>query len=164
MNKFCSFFILFSVLIATSVFAESGYPVPRFVSLGSDKIYLRAGPGKQYPIKWVYQRKGYPVEIIREYETWRKVEDPEGVTGWVFTGLLSGRRTALVGNGSGNQEKVAIYKGPPTHARPIAYAEPGAQVELDHCEQDFCKINAQGIEGWITRNNLWGIYDHEIIN
>ena len=36
-------------------------PLPRFASLDSNEINLRAGPGTDYPILWVYQRKGLPV-------------------------------------------------------------------------------------------------------
>ena len=37
-----------------------------------------------------------PVEIIAEYEAWRKVRDWEGTEGWMHQSLLSGQRTAIV--------------------------------------------------------------------
>jgi len=73
---------------------STGLPVPRFVSLDADKVYLRFGPGREYPISWVLARKGLPVEIIGEFDTWRKVKLHDGDEGWIHSSLLSGRRTA----------------------------------------------------------------------
>src|SRR5688572_30955477 len=71
-------------------------PLPRFASLDSNQINLRAGPGTDYPILWVYQRRGLPVEIIGEFDTWRRIRDRDGAVGWVQQNLLSGKRGALV--------------------------------------------------------------------
>jgi len=80
----------------SSAFRSTELPLPRFVSLRSDKVFMRFGPGKQYPIKWVYERKWLPVEIILEFDTWRKIRDHAGEEGWVHQSLLSDRReTAL---------------------------------------------------------------------
>src|SRR5262245_55806966 len=74
----------------------SGLAVPRFVSLKSDRVNLRQGPGTDYPTAWVFRRAGLPVEVIKEFESWRQVRDAEGTTGWVLGSMLSGRRTALI--------------------------------------------------------------------
>ena len=74
----------------------SGLPVPRFVSLKSDKVNVRAGPTKDHDVAWVYNRAGLPVEVTAEFENWRRIRDWEGAEGWVYHSLLSGRRTALV--------------------------------------------------------------------
>jgi len=74
----------------------TGLPVPRYVSLKTDRVNLREGPSKDHRTAWVFQRAGLPVEIIAEYETWRRIRDSEGTEGWVLHSLLSGRRTALV--------------------------------------------------------------------
>src|SRR5262249_55972336 len=74
----------------------SGLPVPRYVSLKSDHVNVRAGPTKDNDVAWVYTRPGLPVEITAEFENWRRVRDSEGAEGWVYHSLLSGRRTAVV--------------------------------------------------------------------
>ena len=74
----------------------SGLPVPRYVSLKSDHVNVRAGPTKDNDVAWVYTRSGLPVEITAEFENWRRVRDSEGSEGWVYHSLLSGRRTAVV--------------------------------------------------------------------
>src|SRR6476646_8312916 len=74
----------------------SGLPVPRFVSLKSDKVNVRAGPTKDHDVAWVYNRAALPVEITAEFENWRRIRDWEGAEGWVYHSLLSGKRTAVV--------------------------------------------------------------------
>src|SRR5262245_12595892 len=73
----------------------TGLPVPRYVSLKTDRVNLREGPSKDHRTAWVFQRAGLPVEIVAEFETWRRIRDSEGTEGWVLHSLLSGRRTAL---------------------------------------------------------------------
>src|SRR4029453_16249428 len=85
-----------AVLWLAPALAQDHLPLPRFASLDSKEVNLRAGPGKDYPILWVYQRRGLPVEIIQEFDTWRRIRDRDGTVGWVQQNLLSGRRTALV--------------------------------------------------------------------
>src|SRR5690606_13563935 len=64
-------------------FHSSPYPIPRFVSLASDEVNVRTGQGPKYPVKWVYTTKNRPVEVILEYDAWRKVKDMDGEQGWV---------------------------------------------------------------------------------
>ena len=77
--------------LATPIVAsaqESGLPIPRFVALRSDKVFLRSGPGLRYPKVWIYQRRNMPMEVVSEFDTWRKVRDWEGSEGWVHQSLL----------------------------------------------------------------------------
>ena len=85
-----------SAPLAEQTGTATGLPVPRYVSLKTDRVNLREGPSKEHATTWVFQRAGLPVEITAEFETWRKVRDSEGAEGWVLHSLLSGRRTALV--------------------------------------------------------------------
>ena len=62
---------------------KSSEPLPRFVSLRADTVNLRTGPGNRYPIEYVYRRKGYPLEIVAEFDQWRQVRDWQGTEGWV---------------------------------------------------------------------------------
>ena len=79
--------------------SNTGLPLPRFAALRSDEVNLRAGPGTRYPIQWVYKRRELPVEILREFEVWRLVQDPEGIKGWVHQATLTGRRSFIVTGG-----------------------------------------------------------------
>ncbi len=132
-------------------------PLPRFVSLGAKEGYVRTGPGVRYPIKWVYKQEGLPLEIILEYEVWRKVRDHEGAIGWVHQTLLSGKRTGIVtGEGA-----VEIFQKPRVDSKLAARVQPGVVIELDACITAWCKVKAGGYSGWAERKNIWGIYKDE---
>ncbi|GBQ13343.1 SH3 domain-containing protein [Swaminathania salitolerans] len=75
---------------------NTGLPLPRFAAMRADKVYMRKGPGQRYPIEWVYHRRGLPVEIEREFDVWRLVEDSDGMKGWVHQATLVGQRTFVI--------------------------------------------------------------------
>lgn len=161
---FLCVFLLFSGPVMaqddSSAFRSTNYPLPRFVSLGSDKVYVRTGPGQKYPIKFFYKKSELPVEVILEYEAWRKIRDNDGDEGWVHKSLLSGRRTALVlGEGP-----VALYRKPAADSRIVAYAEPKVIGHLEQCENGWCRFEASGYKGWIEGKSIWGVYENEIFD
>ncbi|HET9272691.1 MAG TPA: SH3 domain-containing protein, partial [Methyloceanibacter sp.] len=99
---------------------KAALPVPRFVSLKSDKVNVRRGPSTDQAIVWVFSRAGLPVEVIAESDNWRRVRDSEGADGWVFHSLLSGRRTVLVAPWSKSEESVPLYSSRSANSRPVA--------------------------------------------
>lgn len=136
--------------------AETGLPVPRFVSLAAGEVNVRTGPGTKYPIQWVFRRKGLPVEIIQEFEHWRRVRDWEGAAGWVHQSTLSGRRMALV-TGAPRTLRDRPDKGAPA----VAHAEPGVVGRLLECAGDWCRVDLDGYRGWLLRDHFWGTYPGE---
>ena len=96
--------------------SSSGLPVPRYVSLKSDHVNVRAGPTKDNDVAWVYTRSGLPVEITAEFENWRRVRDSEGAEGWVYHSLLSGRRTAVITMKT-KDDLASLYDRPDTDRR-----------------------------------------------
>ena len=136
------------------IFHTSGLPLPRFVSLNKDKVFVRTGPALRYPIKWAFRKKGLPVEITQEFDTWRKIRDSEGEEGWIHQSLLSGRRTALVTEETGAYLLRRLSAG----ARPTALLEPGVIVSLNKCQENWCHGQVDGFKGWIERKSIWGIY------
>lgn len=137
--------------------SSSGLPIPRFVSLGADKVFVRTGPALRYPIKWVYQRANLPVEITQEFDTWRKIRDMDGDDGWVHQSLLSGERYGIV-KGEAN---LALRKEPEEGGRILAVVEPNVVAALSTCAGAWCEVSADGYTGWAQRKFLWGIYDSE---
>lgn len=130
---------------------STGLPVPRFVSLGADRVNLRFGPGKEYPISWVLAREGLPVEIIAEFDVWRKVRLHDDEEGWIHRNLLSGRRTILVTDAVGE-----LRRTPDDDARVVLRAELGVIGELVGCEQEWCHVGIEGRRGWLRRDGFWG--------
>lgn len=153
-------------------FHVTNFPLPRFASLQQKEVYVRSGPGLKYPIKWVYKKPGLPVEIILEFEVWRKIRDIEGQEGWVHTSLLAGKRTGIIqkmkdaAEDSDKKDETAavpLYQKPRVNARLSAKLMPGAIVTLDECIAGWCSITAEGYEGWIDRKFIWGVYEGESI-
>ncbi len=132
-------------------FGPSGSPLPRFVSLGSDRINLRTGPGRRYPIAWVFVRHGLPVLVTREYQNWRKVRDSDGVEGWVHRSLLSGRRHALVMGATRT-----LRRAPGKDAPAVLRAEAGVIGRLLACRAAWCRIEIADTEGWLERAHIHG--------
>ena len=140
----------------------SGLPLPRFVSLKSDRVNLREGPAKDHRTTWVFERAGLPVEITAEFETWRKVRDSEGTEGWVLHSLLSGRRTALVAPWKKDQV-LTLFSKPSKSASPTARLQPGVIASLKTCDGSWCRINGENFDGYIEQSDLWGVYSNEKI-
>ena len=138
-------------------FRSTPYPIPRFVSLNADEVNVRAGPGAKYPIKFVYRKRRQPVEVILEFDAWRKIRDREGDTGWVHGSLISGRRTGLV---SGHED-IILKKKPKTSASPIVKLEDGVLVTLKECRELWCLLEIGDYKGWLQRKMIWGIYEGE---
>jgi SH3-like domain-containing protein len=137
---------------------STGLPLPRFVSLAADRVNVRFGPGKQYPVNWVFARSGLPVEIIAEFDTWRKIRDFDGEEGWIHSSLLSSRRTIMVIG-----EVRSVRRTPSTTARVVLRAEPGVVGGLFDCEDTWCRIEIEGRRGWLQRSEFWGTRPGEIV-
>lgn len=142
--------------LAPAAAQEQPLPLPRFASLDSGEANLRAGPGKDYPILWVYQRKGLPVEIIQEFDTWRRIRDRDGTVGWVQQNLLSGKRTGLI------IDTQRTLRAEPGSGEAVAILQPGVVARLEECRSDdWCRLEAKGYKGWLTRDEFWGAYPDE---
>lgn len=143
----------------TPVHRGSGLPIPRFASLKSDQVNVRSGPGPRYPIDWVFKRKLMPVEIVAEYENWRKIRDWQGASGWVYQGLLTGKRGFVVA-----AKETNVFRTPALSAEIVAKFEPEVMGEIRSCQGDWCRVTSGAISGWVERAEIWGVYKSEPIN
>jgi len=135
----------------------SGLPLPRFVSLAGESINVRSGPGKTYPIRWVYTRLGLPVKIVEEFDAWRKIVDHEGDEGWIHGSLLSRRRTVIV-----TAELLELRRTPDREARILLRAERGVIGRLLDCDARWCFLDIAGTRGWAERTAIWGVLENEM--
>ncbi|MEL7544588.1 MAG: SH3 domain-containing protein, partial [Pseudomonadota bacterium] len=151
---------------------------PVFHSLKSDRVNVRRGPGLQYPIVWVFRRVGMPVEVIREFDNWWQVRDSEGDEGWVFKGLVTRRRTALVMGWPVKQTATAEASAPSPADRNapipirieadpasgvVAYVEAGTIAAIQRCDGRWCRVFIEPYEGWIAQRRLWGVHPQEVV-
>lgn len=125
-----------------------------FVSLRSETVNMRVGPGRAYPIIWTYKRKGWPVVIIDRYENWRQVLDPEGIEGWIHSSLLSGARTVLIHPAEASVVNLHAEASPSAPVR--ARLEGGVIARLESCDQGWCRVKVGDYNGWVRRSALWG--------
>jgi SH3-like domain-containing protein len=141
----------------------SGLPVPRFVSLKSDRVNVRSGPNKDQDVRWVYTRTGMPVEITAEFENWRRIRDWEGAEGWVYHSLLSGKRSAVVVPDLKN-DLVPLYEKPDPKSPETARLQSGVLGQLKSCTGNWCEFSGKNFDGWIRQERLWGAYPNEKVD
>jgi len=140
----------------------SGLPLPRFVSLRSSRANLRVGPGTNYAVQWQFVKSGLPLEIIQEYDNWRRVRDAEGAEGWVNHSLLSGSRTAVVAPWErGQTAELPLHAQPSESSRMVARLEPGLIGSVRSCTGEWCEMDFSGVRGWIRQSRIWGAYPGE---
>lgn len=158
--------LLLSPLIAAAqplrIGPISGLPLPRFVSLKSDQVNVRRGPQETYDVAWTFVKVGLPVEVIEEYDTWRKIRDSDGAEGWVFHSLLAGKRTALVGPWL--TEPVELRRSPQADATVVARLEPKVLGDVLACQDNWCRLRGPGFDGWLPQDRLWGVYPGEVFD
>ncbi len=128
----------------------------RFASLRANDVNVRAGPGVRYPVKWKFVRRSMPVQIIAEYDTWRKIRDWEGAEGWVHRAMLSSKRSLIL---TGKMQ--TMRRDPQNDAPAVARLAPGMIVRITRCQRKWCEVDANGYEGWIRRIGVWGLYPDE---
>lgn len=155
-------YLLLLVIGSVSIYsahAQQKAPLPRMVSLRSDEVNVRTGPGVQYPIKWIFKMKNMPVEIIAEYDTWRKIRDSEGEEGWIHRAMLVGGRSLVI-----TEPVATLREEPDIHAAPVARLALGLVAEISECNSSWCHVSVDGYDGWILRSKVWGVYPHEVLN
>lgn len=143
----------------------SGLALPRFVSLKSNRVNVRVGPDQnKYAIAWSYRRQGLPVEIIQEYDQWRRIRDSDGDLGWVNKALLSGRRTVITSPWQKDKTRFQLMRRKPApDAGIVAEVEPGVIGRIRQCNGEWCELEMGSSHGWLKQDQLWGVYPGEKI-
>ena len=144
--------IRFVTLLALCFYWSEAAGAVQFVSLKSNKTFLRAGPSKDYPIKWIYEHKGEPMMVIATLEDWKKVKDFKGDVGWVHDSVVSDAKTGIIKN----KLPVVLYKNSDESSKKILRLEPGVRINIKKCEPDWCKVKIDNFIGWIRSNTIWG--------
>ena len=143
---------LLSASSASKISKKTGLPLPRFVSLKSNKVNLRRGPSLDHKIDWVYKRKHLPLMIISEFGHWRKVTDFEGYTGWIYKDLLSGSRYIIV-----NKEETLLRNKAGFDSLGKAILKKEVIGKLIDCKGLWCFIRIKNMRGYVLAEHIWGI-------
>ncbi len=134
-----------------------------FGSLMADRVEARQGPGLDTPVAVVFNRAGLPVAVVEQAKEWVRIQDSDGAGGWVQTGLVSKRRTALVLASRGPESAVALRSGDIIGAGVTAYLEPGVIVGVISCDGRVCRITTAGVRGMVDQSQLWGVAEGETV-
>tara|TARA_A100001011_G_scaffold233024_1_gene241088 strand:+ start:552 stop:998 length:447 start_codon:yes stop_codon:yes gene_type:complete len=141
--------ISFSIfLITNNCFSKDEY----FLTLRYDKVNLRQGPSKEYPIKIFYKKKFLPVLIQDQSNNFRKIRDHENNTGWIHISQLSKKKAAIV-----IEEKLIMFKRPTIYSQPLVILEKGRLTKILKCKKEWCKVKTDTYRGWIKKESLWGL-------
>jgi SH3-like domain-containing protein len=161
------FFLVFIFVLLTASAAHAAedvdtgphLPLPRFATLRSDEVNMRTGPGTRYPIEWVYKRKGLPVEVVEEYDIWRRVRDSQGTEGWIHKTELTGKRAVIVSGAAGSMRELRDSRD--DQAAINAHLQAGAVGQLLACTPEWCKLKFDGVKGYLRKTDFWGAYPNE---
>ena len=146
-----------ALVLAASPAGAAERELPRFASVRADKAHLRTGPGTRYPVEWVFTRRDMPVEIVAEFDNWRKVRDWTGTVGWMHSSILTSKRFVIVTG----EETRPLKREPRAEADIVANVEPGVIGRLLACEPRWCRIEVAKIRGWLPRDAFWGVREGE---
>ena len=154
-----AFAAMLLLLVAGPAAAQDKQP-PYWASIASGQAMTRTGPGKNYPGVWLYQRRDLPVRVVKKYDNWRLIQDPDGVKGWMLVTLLSDRRTGVVKPGEPRSIRVK-----PDGGAHIRYnAEAGVVGRIDKCASGWCRIEIGNRQGYVRTSDIWGVGENEVVD
>ena len=146
-------------LVSVPAAAQDKQP-PYWASIASGQAMTHTGPGKNYPNVWLYQRRDLPVRVVKKYETWRLIQDPDGTQGWMLVTLLSDHRTAIVKPG-----KPRPVRTDPSDGAKVRYmAEHGVVGRIGKCSTGWCRIEIGNRAGYIRTSDIWGVAGNEVVD
>ena len=144
-----SFIIIIIILLIQNLgYADSEY----FLTLRYDKVNLRQGPSREYPVKIFYTKKYLPVLIQDKSDNFRKIKDHENNTGWVHISQLSKKKAAIV-----IEDELIIFSNSTVYSNPIALLKKGRLVKIKKCNDNWCKAISGDFKGWVKKESLWGL-------
>ena len=147
MLKFVTLFL--SILFFQEIsFAKDEY----FLTLRYDKVNLRQGPSREYPIKIYYKKKFLPVLVQDQSDNFRKIRDHENNSGWIHISQLSKKKAAIV-----IEDELIMFKNPTIYSKPLAILKKGRLTKIIKCKDEWCKVKLEKFRGWLRKDGLWGL-------
>ena len=150
---------LLVLTVAAPATAQEKQP-PYWASIASGQAMTHTGPGRNYPNVWLYQRRDLPVRVVKKYDNWRLIQDPDGAQGWMLVTMLSDRRTAIVKPG----EPRPIRLRPNDGAKPAYMAEQGVIGRISKCSGGWCRIDIGRHRGYVSTADIWGVSGGEVVD
>lgn len=134
---------------------------PYWASISAGEARMRTGPGKAYPATWLYKKRDLPIRVVGTYPNWRKVQEPDGTTGWMLVSLLSDTRTAIIPPGPAR----ALHAAPAANAKVAYRVGPGVVGRVSKCGGGWCRFDVGGgRSGFVRTSDVWGVDPREEID
>ena len=143
------------IIIISSIFFFESFSFSQdeyFLTLRYNKVHLRQGPSRDYPIKIFYKKKFLPVLIQDKSDNFRKIRDHENNTGWIHISQLSKKKAAIV-----IDEKLIMFRSPTMYSQPIVILNKGRLAKIVKCKNIWCKAKIDYYKGWVKKESLWGL-------
>ncbi|MGG3564588.1 SH3 domain-containing protein [Neobacillus rhizosphaerae] len=159
-------FLLLSIILIFGAFLPQGKSIAATgtVTVSSDSVNVRGGPGLSYPLVKVAKR-GEKYSIVKEKDDWIEIELSFGNTGWVVNWLVtkenmqkpSSTTTSSGSKGTiakANTDQLRIRSGPGTSFRIVGFLIRGQEVSILDKNENWYKVSSSFGEGWVTRDFL----------
>ena len=144
-------FLILNLFLLSFFLTNSYSDNNTYMSLKNKKVNVRYGPGLDYPIKFVFNKKNYPVEIIDEKENFRKILDFKKNSGWIHRSQLKKSSSFIT------LDTVILFSDSTKFSRPIAKIESGRLLSKKKCNLNWCRVETGEYKGWVLKENLWGL-------
>ena len=144
-------FLIINLFLLSFFLTNSYSDNNMYMSLKNKKVNVRYGPGLDYPIKFVFNKKNYPVEIIDEKENFRKILDFKKNSGWIHRSQLKKSSSFIT------LDTVILFSDSTKFSRPIAKIESGRLLNKKKCNLNWCRVETGEYKGWVLKENLWGL-------
>tara|TARA_Y100001970_G_scaffold258349_1_gene338132 strand:+ start:380 stop:826 length:447 start_codon:yes stop_codon:yes gene_type:complete len=138
--------ILLAIFFPKIVFAETNY----FLMLKNNKVNVRYGPGFDYPIKYIYNKKNLPIKVIDKKENFRRIIDFKNNSGWIHASQLKKAKSFIL------IEDQLLFSKPTKYSKPILKIAKGRLLLIKKCKKDWCKVKTEEYMGWLKVENIWG--------
>ena len=144
-------FLILNLFLLSFFLTNSYSDNNKYMSLKNKKVNVRYGPGLDYPIKFVFNKKNYPVEIIDQKENFRKILDFKKNSGWIHRSQLKKSSSFIT------LDTVILFSDSTKFSRPIAKIESGRLLNKKKCNLNWCRVETGEYKGWVLKENLWGL-------
>ena len=144
-------FLIINLFLLSFFLTNSYSDNNTYMSLKNKKVNVRYGPGLDYPIKFVFNKKNYPVEIIDEKENFRKILDFKKNSGWIHRSQLQKSSSFIT------LDTVILFSDSTKFSRPIAKIDSGRLLNKKKCNLNWCRVETGEYKGWVLKENLWGL-------
>ena len=144
------FYILFTVFFFVNLLSANENS--HYLTLKYNKVNVRYGPGRDYPIKYIYNKKNLPVKVIDKKENFRKIIDLKKNSGWIHTSQLKKGKSFIL------LKDQILFSKPTKHSKPLFKIAKGRLLLVKKCKKNWCRVKTENFLGWIKADEVWGLY------